>query len=90
MSDHNTGSDLDAEKLQDAYTVVNARVGIGSRDRKWQVELWGLNILDQEYVQVGFDGPLQNVSPVPGNPFNTFDAFLGAPRMYGATLRVRY
>ena len=91
MSEYNTGSDLDAEKLQDAYTVANARLGIGARDRKWQLELWCQNLFDQDYVQVGFDGPLQALgTPEPGNPKNTYDAFLGAPRMYGATLRFRF
>jgi outer membrane receptor protein involved in Fe transport len=91
MSSYNTGSDLDAEKHQSAYTVANLRVGIGSRDRKWQVELWGTNVFNTKYVQVGFDGPLQALgTPEPGNPKNTYDAFLGAPRMYGATLRVRF
>jgi outer membrane receptor protein involved in Fe transport len=91
MSSYNTGSDLDAEKHQSAYTVANLRVGIGSRDRKWQVELWGTNVFNTRYVQVGFDGPLQALgTPEPGNPKNTYDAFLGAPRMYGATLRVRF
>ncbi|KAF1710030.1 TonB-dependent receptor [Pseudoxanthomonas kalamensis DSM 18571] len=90
MGDYNTGSDLDVEKDQDAYTIVNARVGFGSSSGRWMVELWAQNLTDTEYVQVGFDGPLQNVSPVPGNPFNTYDAFLGAPRMYGMTLRLRY
>ena len=90
MGDYNTGSDLDVEKHQDAYTVVNARIGFGSSDKRWMVELWGTNITDTDYVQVGFDGPLQALFPDPGNPLNTFNAFLGAPRMYGATLRVRY
>ncbi|MBE2211994.1 MAG: TonB-dependent receptor [Xanthomonadaceae bacterium] len=90
VSKYNTGSDLDPEKMQDAYTVANARVGFGARNDRWMVEIWSTNLTDTDYVQVGFDGPLQNVSPVPGNPFNTFDAFLGAPRMYGATLRLRY
>ena len=91
MSEYNTGSDRDDEKLQDAYAVVNARVGIGSRDRRWQLEFWGLNIFDQDYVQVAFDGPLQAVgTPQPNDPLNTYNAFLGAPRMYGVTLRVRY
>ncbi len=91
MSSYNTGSDLDAEKAQDAYTVANARLGIGSRDRKWQVELWAQNLFDEDYVQVGFDGPLQALgTPEPGNPKNTYNAFLGAPRMYGATLRFRF
>lgn len=91
MSEYNTGSDLDAEKLQGAYTVVNARIGIGSRDRRWQLELWGMNIFDQDYVQVAFDGPLQAPgAPTPGDPLNTYNAFLGAPATYGATLRFRF
>src|SRR3546814_2856258 len=52
MSDYNTGSDLDVEKHQDAYTVVNARVGIGASDNRWSLELWGTNITDTEYVPV--------------------------------------
>ena len=90
MSGYNTGSDLDVEKYQDAYTVASARLGIGAADGRWMLELWATNLTDTDYVQVGFDGPLQNVSPLPNNPFNTFNAFPGAPRMYGATLRVRY
>jgi len=90
MGDYNTGSDLDVEKAQDAYTVVNARFGIGRNDGRWMVELWGTNITDTDYVQVGFDGPLQGLFPDPGNPLNTFNAFPAAPRMYGVTLRVRY
>ena len=90
VSEYNTGSDLDPEKMQSAYTVANARFGIGARNERWMVEIWSTNLTDENYVQVGFDGPLQNVSPAPGNPFNTFNAFLGAPRMYGATLRLRY
>jgi iron complex outermembrane recepter protein len=91
LSDYNTGSDLDAEKLQEAYALVNARIGIGSRDRRWQLELWGTNILDKDYVQVGFDGPLQAVgTPAPNDPMNTYNAFLGAPAMYGMTLRFQF
>ena len=89
MSDYNTGSDLDVEKLQDAYTVVNARVGFGAADKRWMVEFWGLNLTDEDYMQVGFDAPLQSVgTPLPDNPFNSYNAFLGAPRTYGMTLRV--
>ncbi|QDH71749.1 TonB-dependent receptor [Lysobacter alkalisoli] len=90
MGDYNTGSDLDVEKHQDSYTVVNARFGFGASDNSWMVELWGTNLTDTDYVQVGFDAPLQGLFPDPGNPFNTFNAFPGAPRMYGVTLRVRY
>jgi iron complex outermembrane receptor protein len=91
MSDYNTGSDLDDEKQQDAFTVVNARIGLGRRDKRWAVELWGLNIFDAEYVQVAFDGPLQAVgTPQPNDPLNTYNAFLGAPATYGVTFRFNY
>ncbi|KAF1722546.1 TonB-dependent receptor [Pseudoxanthomonas japonensis] len=90
MGDYNTGSDLDVEKHQSSYTVFNARVGFGRSDGRWMLELWGTNLTDEDYVQVGFDGPLQGLFPDPNNPLNTFNAFLGAPRMYGMTLRVRY
>jgi iron complex outermembrane recepter protein len=90
LSKYNTGSDLDAEKLQDAYTVANARIGFGRRDQRWMVELWGQNITDAEYMQVAFDAPLQALGgPRPGGN-NTYNAFLGAPRMYGVTLRLSY
>lgn len=81
MSDYNTGSDLDPEKEQDAYGVLNARVVLGRRDDRWNVELWSQNLTDAEYYQVAFDAPLQT---------GTWNAFLGAPRTYGVTFRVKY
>ena len=80
-SDYNTGSDLDPQKLQEAYTLVDARVVIGSQNRRWAVELWGRNLADKTYSQVGFDAPIQTGS---------WNAFLGAPRTYGLTLRFMY
>jgi outer membrane receptor protein involved in Fe transport len=81
LSEHNTGSDLDIQKIQSAYTLVNARIGIGSQNKRWMFELWGANLTDETYTQVGFDAPIQ-----PGN----WNAFLGAPRTYGVTFRVSY
>lgn len=80
MSEQNTGSDLDPEKIQDGYALFNARVGIGAVDDSWNLELWSQNITDEDYIQVGFDAPFQSGS---------FNAFLGRPRTYGVTLRVR-
>ena len=90
LSEHNTGSDLDIEKIQGAYTLFNARLAIGARNKRWAVELWGQNLTDETYMQVGFDAPLQNFSPTPHDPTNSFNAFLGAPRTYGVTFRVNY
>ena len=81
LSEHNTGSDLDPQKIQSGYALVNARVGIGSQDKRWAVEFWGQNLTDKTYTQVGFDAPLQTGS---------WNAFLGAPRTYGMTLRLHY
>ena len=97
MSEFNTGSDLDVEKTQPAFAVWNARVGIGRADRRWMLELWAQNLTDKHYVQVGFDGPLQALgTPLPNSQhgptdmLNTYNAFLGAPRMYGVTFRLNY
>tara|TARA_R110002096_G_scaffold131326_1_gene281103 strand:- start:399 stop:2882 length:2484 start_codon:yes stop_codon:yes gene_type:complete len=80
LSEQNTGSDLDPEKIQEAYTLFNGRVGIGAADESWSLEVWGRNLTDEEYIQVGFDGPFQA---------DSFNAFLGTPRTWGVTLRAR-
>lgn len=81
MSEYNTGSDLDPQKQQDGYALANARIAIGSREDRWDLELWSQNLTDAEYYQTAIDAPLQA---------GTWNAFLGAPRTYGLTLRVRY
>ncbi len=81
MSEQNTGSDLDPQKVQEAYAIFNGRVGIGSEDESWSLELLGRNLFDEYYIQVGFDGPVKSGS---------LNAFLGQPRTYGLTLRARY
>jgi outer membrane receptor protein involved in Fe transport len=96
MSEFNTGSDLDIEKLQEAFTVVNARVGVHGASERWGVELWAQNLLDKEYRQVAFDAPLQGQGTTRGvaagfYPRSTqlYGAFLGEPRTFGITLRGR-
>lgn len=104
-SEYNTGSDLIPFKEQAAYTLVNGRLSVGSKDRRWTVEIWGQNLTDVLYKQVVINAPLQGSgfqSTVqaggshPGTYYNsaldsnTYDAFLGAPKTYGMTLRVKY
>ena len=101
----NTGSDLIPMKEQAAYTLVNSRIGVGSANQKWTFELWGQNLTNEVYSQVVFNAPLQGsgfqstvqtTGSHPGTYYNqaldsnTYNAFLGQPRTYGATLRVRY
>ncbi|MBP7704528.1 MAG: TonB-dependent receptor [Caulobacter sp.] len=80
-SAYNTGSDLNPVKMQDEYTLVNARLGIGAQDDRWRVELWGANLTDEGYSQVIFDASLQT---------GTYNTILAPPRTYGVTLRLQY
>ncbi len=74
-----------ASAEQPAYTLVNARLGLGSPDQCWSLELWARNLFDEDYAQIMFDVPLQQ-----GTAGSTQGAFLGDPRTYGVTLRARY
>ncbi len=86
-SSYNTGSDLDPRKEQDAFALVNARLAIGPESGRYSVELWAENLFDTRYQQVAFDAPFQNV---PTNSVGVIDAFLGAPRTFGATFRLKF
>ena len=101
QTEYNTGSDLIPFKMQDAFTVVNGRISIGSEDERWTVDVWSQNLLDEEYVQVAYNSPLQGTAfQSTAQPDGTFynqaldtqgiSAFLGQPRTYGVTLRVKY
>jgi iron complex outermembrane receptor protein len=80
-SSYNTGSDLNPKKIQGAYGLLNARIGIGAPDDKWAVELWSANLTNKNYLQVAFDAPFQ---------FDQVDAFIGAPRTFGITARAKF
>ncbi|MFZ0501190.1 MAG: TonB-dependent receptor [Steroidobacteraceae bacterium] len=87
-SSYNTGSDLDPIKLQGSYGILDARIGIGPPDGRWVFEIWGQNLADKGYFQVAFDAPFQGLA-VPGFN-NQIDSFVGDPRTFGATIRVRF
>ncbi len=87
-SSYNTGSDLHPSKIQDDMVLVNGRIGVGPRDESWSLELWSNNLFDKDYLQVGFNGPFQVDEN--NDAISVYDAFLGAPRTFGATLRMRY
>ena len=101
MDDYNTGSDLLPYKLQEAFTTMNGRIMLGAEDERWTAEFWVQNLTDEEYIQVAYNAPLQGgafqttIQPNgtyynPALDTQTYDAFLGQPRTYGATLRFKY
>ncbi|CAN5228032.1 TonB-dependent receptor [soil metagenome] len=95
-SDYNTGSDLNPEKIQDGFTVVNARLGVRGPDERWAVEVWAQNVFNKNYEQVAFNTPFQgagsvaNVQAFGGTANQTFSAYLAEPRTYGLTLRGKF
>jgi outer membrane receptor protein involved in Fe transport len=84
-SSYNTGSDLDPRKIQGAYGLLSARIGIGAPDNKWSFEVWGQNLTNKGYFQVAFDAPFQGI---PGN--QQIDSFVGDPMTFGGTIRVQF
>ena len=99
-SDYNTGSDLFAEKMQDGFFLMNARIGLRGREQRWAVELWAQNLLDTDYQQVAFNAPFQGAgsqsqvqafgAPGAATANSLFGSFLAEPRTYGVTLRSRF
>jgi outer membrane receptor protein involved in Fe transport len=94
-SKYNTGSDLNANKVQEAFTLVNGQIGIRSDDKMWEVTLWGRNIFNKHYNVVAFNTPVQGpsgppISPVPvGSIASTISVFPGEPAIYGLTLTIK-
>jgi iron complex outermembrane receptor protein len=94
-SSYNTGSDLHPIKDQEGFFLTNARIGIGSQDEMWTVELFANNLFDKDYLQVAFNGPFQvdttnPYSKTADDNISTYDTFLGAPRTVGVTLRSKF
>jgi outer membrane receptor protein involved in Fe transport len=93
-SSFNTGSNLDIEKMQKAFTTINGRIGVRGPDEMWGLELWAQNLFNTKYKQVVANAPLQGSGTQRGveagfYPASTslFIAFLGEPRTFGVTLR---
>ena len=63
----------------DSYTIVNARLGLFSETRDWEVMLWGKNLDDERYVVQGLNSGLgagnRNYNP---------------PRTYGVSFTYRW
>ena len=81
--DYNTGSDLLYGKEQDAYVVVNGRVGITNIADRFAVEGWVQNAFNKGYTQVAFNTPFVAEQ-------QTYSAFLAEPRTYGVTVRGKF
>jgi len=79
-SSYNTGVDLSPVKEQESFWLANVRAVVAKKD-SWAVEIWSQNLFDQNYTQVKYDVPVQG---------GTVNAWLGAPRTSGVTLRYNF
>ena len=76
FGDFNPGGDQDPAKAVDAFTIINASLGIGNPDGVWDLTLWGKNITDEEYAQGMFNSVAQ-----PGS----LSGYPNDPSLYGVT-----
>jgi len=68
-----------AQQTLPEFTLVNARVGVGSSDGKWRAMLWSRNLTD-EYYWVGGTGGANG----------GFARRNGTPRTYGLSLDYKF
>ncbi len=69
----------------DSYSLLNLRISLMTFDDKWEVSLYGTNLLDERYATYITAGRnLDGSRTADGNTSNTY----GEPRQYG--IKVRY
>lgn len=73
-----TDGTLDPVGVQDSYTRVSARVGIGAEDGKWDISVIGRNLTEEEVLDVS--QPL----------FGYYLGYLGAPRTIAVQATYRF
>lgn len=84
------------DDIQEANTKVNLRFGLGAQDEAWTLEVWGVNITDEQTKNVTFNVPLRGGSYLIGQPgIDATNAiargvFIDEPATYGVTLRARF
>jgi iron complex outermembrane receptor protein len=71
-------SDVSSNYQIGSVTLLNGGFGIESANRIWSVEAWCLNCADRRYLTVFFPATFQT---------GTEQAYVGAPRTFGLTVR---
>lgn len=66
--------DIENRFEEDAVDLLNLRVGVAAQDDNWEVNVFGTNLLDEEYIMDGGNT---------GASFGLPTYIEGAPRMYG-------
>ncbi|MDH3266260.1 MAG: TonB-dependent receptor, partial [Gammaproteobacteria bacterium] len=56
--DYDASATFDPKLVQDSFTLLNARLGLGAASGKWQIALLGKNLTDEKVLSFGGDTPL--------------------------------
>lgn len=72
-----------ASIAQEAFEVFNASVGVSGREGRWNVSVWGRNLLDEEYFSNLFESGVAATVVIP-------QGFVGPPRTWGVTLGLKF
>jgi outer membrane receptor protein involved in Fe transport len=75
-----TASDPTQPGRQAPFAIFNGRIGVASDDGRFGVDLWATNLFNARFHTLTFPVPLQT---------GTFAQYLGEPRTWGITLRLR-
>jgi len=57
-SEYDASATYDPALVQDAYTMLNARLSIGSQSGRWEIAALGRNLTDERVLSFGGDTPL--------------------------------
>lgn len=77
--------------IQESFTKVNLRAGIGDRDGRWMIEVWANNLFDEQTFAIAANTPFRGIPTLPG-PLNAGGiglsrvVFPEEPRTYGLTV----
>jgi len=76
--EHYVSAEIEDEEKVDGYTIFDARAGVRSASKGWDIGLFCTNCLDETYRTIYFKSPVQ-----PGS----FSTMLNTPRYYGLAVR---
>ena len=85
-SEYDASATYDPALVQDAYSMVNLRLGIGSETGSWQIAMLARNLTDEKVLSFGGDTPLS------GSIFGAKSnyAFFSPGATYSAQLLFRF
>ena len=94
VDEQNVGgsSNNNPQSMQDSFSIINARAGLRSAERDWDIVLFLHNLTDEDYCQTIFDqavGELFGAVDISNNT-SVQRCVLGAPRTWNLTASFRF